>query len=155
MQERSLLWQAIGALVISLIVLGVVGGTVWFIHRVDVTLLGSSPPLPSGVQPLNAYILTIIVGLTTVVSGAVILVGIRQAKYFTRQFAWVVYVIVAAPLALVLLSRSLVSRPRRVGCSPRASPRACAPASCFRRPRVGTARASLYGYSAARVPARR
>ena len=104
MQERSLIWQAIGALLIILIVLGVVGGTVWFIHRVDVALLGSSPPLPSGVQPLNAYILTVIVAITTILSGAVILVGIRQAKYFTRQFAWVVYVIVGVPLALALFT---------------------------------------------------
>ena len=104
MQERSLVWQAIGALLISLIVLGTVGATVWFANRVDAVLLGSSPPLPSGVRPLNAYILTLLLALATVLAGAVTLVGIRQAKYFTRQFAWVVYVVVALPLAIVLLT---------------------------------------------------
>ena len=104
MQERSLVWQAIGALLISLIVLGTVGGTVWFAHRVDVTLLGSSPPLPAGVRPLNAYIITVILAFATILSGAVTLVGIRQAKYFTRQFAWIVYVAVAVPLIAALFT---------------------------------------------------
>lgn len=104
MQERTLFWQAVGALLISLIVLAVVGTTAWFTHRVDDVLLGSSPPLPSGITFLSSLILAVLAGLAAVVSGAVALIGIKQAKYFTRQFAWVVYVVVALPLTLVLLT---------------------------------------------------
>jgi hypothetical protein len=104
MEERTLFWQAVCALLISLIVLSVVGTTAWFMHRVDDVLLGSSPPLPSGVTFLTSLILALLAGLGAVLSGAVALVGIKQAKYFTRQFAWVVYVVVALPLALLLLT---------------------------------------------------
>jgi hypothetical protein len=104
MQERSLFWQGVGALLISLIVLTVVGTTAWFTHRVDNVLLGSSPPLPSGVNFLNSFILTVLSGLVAVLSGAVTLVGIKQAKYFTRQFAWLVYVVVSVPLIALLLT---------------------------------------------------
>jgi hypothetical protein len=104
MQERTLSWQAFGALLISLIVLVVLGATAWFMHRVDDVLLGSSAPLPSGITFLTSAILAVLAGLGAVLSGAVTLVGVKQAKYFTRQFAWVVYVVVALPLTLLLLT---------------------------------------------------
>jgi hypothetical protein len=104
MQERSLFWQSVGALLISITVLAVVAATAWFTHRVDNLLLGASPPLPSGVSFVNALILTVLAGLAAVVSGAVTLIGIKQAKYFTRQFAWLVYLAVALPLVALLLT---------------------------------------------------
>ena len=102
MQERTLFWQGVGALLISLIVLAVVGTTAWFTHRVDNVLLGASPPLPSGINFLNSMILTLLSGLAAVASGAITLIGIKQAKYFTRQFAWIVYLVVALPLVALL-----------------------------------------------------
>ena len=102
MQERSLLWQAVGALLISIVVLATVLFTVWFVYRVDVALAGSSPPLPSGLRPGSAYLLTGLTALLGVASGGVMLIGVRQAKYFTRQLAWVVYVVVAIPLVALL-----------------------------------------------------
>lgn len=102
MQERTLFWQGVGALLISLIVLAVVGTTAWFTHRVDNVLLGASPPLPSGINFINSLILTLLSGLAAVASGAITLIGIKQAKYFTRQFAWIVYLVVALPLVVLL-----------------------------------------------------
>ena len=104
MQERSLRWQAVAALGISLVVLTVVIVTSWFVFRVDGVLLGSSPPLPSGVQPLNAYILTILTAVLGLLSGGAVMVGVRQGKYFTRQFAWAIYAMVALPLFALLLA---------------------------------------------------
>ena len=103
MQERTLFWQGVGALLISLIVLTMVGTSAWFVHRVDNVLLGSSPPLPSGVNFINSLIMTLIAGVAAVGSGAITLIGIKQAKYFTRQFAWLVYLVVALPLIALLL----------------------------------------------------
>jgi hypothetical protein len=104
MQERSLLWQAVGALGISVVVLAVVLVTSWFVFRVDGVLLGSSPPLPSGVQPLNAYILTILTAVLGLLSGGAVMVGVRQGRYFTKQFAWVIYALVALPLIALLVT---------------------------------------------------
>ena len=104
MQERSLPWQATGALLISAIVLATVLVTAWFVNRVDDALMGSSPPLPSGLPPANAYLLTIATAVLGLLSGGVMIVGVRQAKYFTRQFAWVVYLIVGVPLVAPLFA---------------------------------------------------
>lgn len=104
MQERSLMWQAVGALGISLVVFAVVLVTSWFVFRVDGVLLGSSPPLPSGVQPLNAYILTILTAVLGLLSGGAVMIGVRQGRYFTRQFAWVIYALVALPLIALLVT---------------------------------------------------
>ena len=104
MQERTPFKQAISALLISAIVLATVLVTAWFVDRADGALLGSSPPLPSGLRPSSAYILTVATALLGLLSGGVTVVGVRQAKYFTRQFAWVVYVIVGLPLAALLFA---------------------------------------------------
>jgi hypothetical protein len=98
MQERSLKWQAVGALLISSVVLAVVLATAWFVDRADQALIGTSPPLPSGLPAGNAYLLTLLTAGLGILSGGVMIVGVRQAKYFTKQFAWLVYVAVGLPL---------------------------------------------------------
>lgn len=104
MQERNLYWQGVSALLISLIVLAVVATAAWFTHRVDSVLLGSSPPLQSGVTFFNSFMLTLLSAVAAIVSGATVLVGVKQAKYFTRQFAWLVYLAVAVPFVVLLLT---------------------------------------------------
>lgn len=102
MTERSTKWQAITALLISALVLVLLAATAWFAARVD-NALGHGP-LPSGITQTNAYIATLLVtGLALVAAGAT-LVGVRQAKYVTRQFAWLVYALVGVPLLLLLLA---------------------------------------------------
>ena len=101
MLERSPVSQALTAVLISVVVLLTVGATVWFVEFVDDAL--GHGPLPSGLDLRNGYILTIATALLGIAAGGVMIVGVRQAKYFTPQFAWLVYVIVLAPLLLVLL----------------------------------------------------
>ena len=102
MVERSPFKQAMSAVLISLIVLASVVVTSWFVAR-TADALGSGP-LPSGLHPRNAYILSLVTGLLTVAAGGITLLGVRQAKYFTPQFAWLVYVVVIAPLLLLLFT---------------------------------------------------
>jgi hypothetical protein len=98
------MWQAVGALGISFVVLTIVMVTSWFVFRADGVLLGSSAPLPSGVPPLNAYILTILTAFLGLLSGGSIMLGVRQGRYFTRQFAWVIYLLVGLPLIALLFT---------------------------------------------------
>ena len=102
MKERSPLWQTISALLISTIVLISVGFTMWFVDRADESLLGKSPPLPSGLRPSSAYLLTIIIAILGITSGGVVLLAIRQVRYFAPGYAWVVSVLVGLPLVALL-----------------------------------------------------
>ena len=102
MVERSPVKQAMSAVLISFIVLAVIAAATWFVTR-TVDALGTGP-LPSTLPARNAYILTIATGLLSVATGGVTLLGVRQAKFFTPQFAWLVYVIVSVPLVLLLLT---------------------------------------------------
>lgn len=101
MPERSPVGQAFYAGLVSIIVWAVVLLAAWFADRAD-GLLGHGP-LPSGLDTRNAYYATLIAGGLGLLSGGVMAVGVRQGKYFTRQFAWVIYLLVAAPLLLLLL----------------------------------------------------
>jgi hypothetical protein len=96
--------QALSALLIALAAWVVVGLSMWFVNRVDTLLLGSSPPLPAGVTFLNATILTLLSGLAAVASGAVTFLGTRQAKFFTKQFAWLAYILIVGPMLLLLIT---------------------------------------------------
>ena len=102
MKERSPLWQTIGALLISTIVLTSVGFTMWFVDRADESLLGKSPPLPSGLRPSSAYLLTIVTALLGIISGGVVLLAIRQTRYFAPGYVWLVTVLVGLPLVALL-----------------------------------------------------
>ena len=102
MVERSPVKQAMIAVLISFIVLAVIAAGTWFVTRTAEAL--GTGPLPSTLHPRNAYILTIATGLLSVATGGITLLGVRQAKFFTPQFAWLVYVIVAVPLVLLLVT---------------------------------------------------
>ena len=102
MAERSPVSQVLAAVLISALVLLTVGVTVWFVELVDDAL--GHGPLHSGLTPRNTYILTIATALLGMAAGGAMIVGVRQAKYFTPQFAWLVYVIVLVPLLLLLLT---------------------------------------------------
>ena len=102
MQERSPLFQAVSALLLAAVALIVVFLVMWFVNRVDDLMLGSSPPLPTGVTFVNSYVLTLLVGVRAIVAGAVTVIAAQQAKFFTRQFSWLVYVLVAGPLLAIL-----------------------------------------------------
>ena len=102
MVERSPVKQAMSAVLISFIVLGVIAAAAWFVTR-SAEALGTGP-LPSTLPPRNAYILTIATGLLSFAAGGITLLGVRQAKFFTPQFAWLVYLIVSVPLVLLLFT---------------------------------------------------
>ena len=102
MVERSPVKQAMSAVLISFIVLGVIAAAAWFVTR-SAEALGTGP-LPSTLPPRNAYILTIATGLLSFATGGITLLGVRQAKFFTPQFAWLVYLIVSVPLVLLLFT---------------------------------------------------
>ena len=101
MTDRSTKWQAIVALVISALVLALLIGTAWFAQNVD-NAFGHGP-LPSGISQGNAYIAWLLVTALALLAGGVTLVGVRQAKFVTREFAWLVYIFVGVPLVLLLL----------------------------------------------------
>ena len=101
MKERSPLWQTISALLISTIVLTSVGFTMWFVDWADGKLLGKDYPLESGIRGGNAYLLTILTAILGMISGGVVLLAIRQVRYFAPGYAWVVSVLVG--LSLVVL----------------------------------------------------
>lgn len=100
MPDRSPLSQAVNALLISAAVLAVTLLASWLANRVDDAL--GHGPLPSGIPPFNAFLLTLISGGLAFLAGGVMLLGARQAKYVSRQFAWLVYVIVALPLLALM-----------------------------------------------------
>jgi hypothetical protein len=74
----------------------------WFVDRADESLLGKSPPLPSGLRPSSAYLLTIVTAISGMISGGVVLLAIRQARYFAPGYAWVVALLVGLPLIALL-----------------------------------------------------
>ena len=99
-QERSPRAQAAIAIGISAIVLGLLALVLYFADRFD-NVLGHGP-LPSGISGLWAYLGTLLTGGLALLSAAVTLIGAKQAKYVTRQYAWLVYAIVGIPLAVLL-----------------------------------------------------
>ena len=74
----------------------------WFVDRADESLLGKSPPLPSGLRPSSAYLLTIVTALLGIISGGVVLLAIRQTRYFAPGYVWLVTVLVGLPLVALL-----------------------------------------------------
>ena len=102
MVERSPVKQAMSAVLISFIVLAVIAAATWFVTRTAEAL--GTGPLPSTLPPQNAYILSIATGLLGVATGGITLLGVRQAKFFTPQFAWLVYLIVGVPLVALLFT---------------------------------------------------
>ena len=102
MVERSPVKQAMSAVLISFIVLAVIAAAAWFVTRTAEAL--GTGPLPSTLPARNAYILTVATALLSAATGGVTLLGVRQAKYFTPQFAWLVYLIVSVPLVLLLFT---------------------------------------------------
>ncbi len=102
MIERTTTWQAIAAIVISGLVLGLLAATAFFAERVDHSL--GHGPLPSGLTPSNAYLATLLLTATAIVAGGATLAGVRQAKFVTKRFAWLVYALVGIPLLLLLLT---------------------------------------------------
>ncbi len=103
MVERSPVKQAMSAVLIAFIVLAVIAAAAWFVTR-SAEALGTGRLLISTLPPINAYIITIATGLLSFATGGVTVLGVRQAKYFTPQFAWLVYLIVAVPLVLLLFT---------------------------------------------------
>jgi hypothetical protein len=106
MTDRSPTQQLLYALAIALAVLLAVLVTGWLAFRMD-TAVGHGP-LPPSVPFRSAYVLALLLSVLGVVSSAGIIIGVRQAKYVTTQFAWLTYAIVGAPLlalALVPLQR--------------------------------------------------
>ena len=99
-RERSSWVQAIIAIGVSAVVLGLLALTLYFVDRFD-NVLGHGP-LPSGVSELWAYLGTLLTGGLALLSAAVTLIGVKQAKYATRQYAWLVYAVVGVPLAVLL-----------------------------------------------------
>ena len=74
----------------------------WFVDRADESLLGKSPPLPSGLRPSSAYLLTIVTAILGIISGGVVLLAIRQTRYFAPGYVWLVTVLVGLPLVALL-----------------------------------------------------
>ena len=100
MPERSPVWQAVRAVFISAIVLSVVLAAAWLIDMADGRL--GHGPLPSGIDPSAVRLFTLMIAGAGLAAGGVMLLGVRQAKYFTPKFAWIVYVLVGLPLIVLL-----------------------------------------------------
>ncbi|MBL75532.1 MAG: hypothetical protein CL763_01180 [Chloroflexi bacterium] len=101
MPEKTQSWQVLYAVLVSVIVWGIVLLASWFADRTD-GFLGHGP-LPSAFDSRNAYIASLLTSLFSLIAGGAILVGVRQSRYFTK-FAWLVYVIVALPMLLLIVS---------------------------------------------------
>ncbi|MBI67758.1 MAG: hypothetical protein CL777_03310 [Chloroflexi bacterium] len=99
MPEKTQSWQILYAILVSVIVWGVVLAATWFADRTD-GYLGHGP-LPSAFDPRNAYIASLLTSVFAILSGAVMIVGVRQSRYFSR-FAWLVYAFVALPMLCFL-----------------------------------------------------
>ena len=102
MSDRSPLWQAISAVLVAAVVWVTLMLAAWFADRTDFFL--GHGPLPSGFTTINAYIATLLTGVLGVLTGGATMIGVRQGKYFTPQFAWLIYALVAGPLLLILVS---------------------------------------------------
>ena len=101
MSERSAWVQALVSILIAIGVLFVVGLAIWVVQRVD-GVMGHGP-LPSGVDGRRGYVLTLIAGASSLTAGGLTVVGVRQAKYFALQFAWLTYLLVGGLLLAVML----------------------------------------------------
>jgi hypothetical protein len=102
MSDKSTIWQIVNALLIAIIVLALVGTASWFVQRADDAL--GHGPLPSGLAPTNAYVLTLVTAVLGLLTGGAVAIGMRQVKFITREFAWIVYVLVALPLLALLFT---------------------------------------------------
>ncbi len=74
----------------------------WFADRTGASL--GHGPLPSGIDSRDAYMASFISVALGCLTGGVMLVGVRQGKYFTRRFAWALYLLVAIPMIALLLT---------------------------------------------------
>lgn len=99
MPEKTQSWQILYAILVSVLVWAVILFAAWFADRTD-GYLGHGP-LPSAFNPRNAYIASIVTSLLALLSGAVMIIGVRQSRYFTR-FAWLVYALVALPMLVLI-----------------------------------------------------
>ncbi len=102
MTERSISWQVLYAVVMSSLVWGLALAAAWFADRTGSSL--GYGPLPSGLAASDAYLSTLISVVLGGLAGGFMLVGVRQGRYVTRRFAWVLYFLVALPMALLLLT---------------------------------------------------
>ena len=84
----------------SVILWAVVILATWFAERAD-NALGHGP-LPSGLDGLNAYLATLLVGFLGLLCGGVFILAVRGNVHFGRQYAWLPYVLVVLPLFLML-----------------------------------------------------
>jgi hypothetical protein len=101
MTDRTPTQQLLYALAISLAVLVLVLVTGWLAYRVDAAV--GHGPLPPSVPFRSAYVLALLLSVLGLLSGAGIIVGVRQAKYITTQFAWLAYAIVGLPLLVLAI----------------------------------------------------
>ena len=102
MTERSISWQVLYAVVVSALVWGLALAAAWFADRTGSSL--GHGPLPSGLAAGDAYLSTLISVVLGGLAGGFMLLGVRQGKYFTQRFAWVLYLLVALPMALLVLT---------------------------------------------------
>ena len=100
MNERSPLAQIVTISVISAVILAVVLVAMWFANSADDSL--GHGPLPTGMSSRSAYVATLLLGGLGVLSGGVVVAGVRQVRYVTRKFAWLAYAIVGGILLLIL-----------------------------------------------------
>ena len=102
MSERSTSWQALYVVLMSALIWGLALAAAWFADQTGSSL--GHGPLPSGLSPRNAYIATLVTVALGAGTGGAMLIGVRQAKYFTRRFAWLLYLLVAAPMLALLIT---------------------------------------------------
>ena len=101
MTQRSGVWQVVSAVVISVIVMLVLLGAIYYAYRADGTL--GHGPLPSSASSSTAYAITLVVALLAVLSAVVAYVGVTQTRALTGRFYWLPYVLVGVLLLLLLL----------------------------------------------------
>ena len=87
-------------LLFTIVVWSLVLLAAWFADNADDSL--GHGPLPTGITTVNAYFLTLLSGLTGLVVGGVMIVGVRGSAYYARRYSWLVYVLVVAPLVAIL-----------------------------------------------------
>jgi len=97
-QSPSSFRQAVIAVVFSAIVLALIAVTAWFAGYADDRF--GHGPLPSGLDWRRAYLATLLVGLSGVVCGAGVVMGMRAIKQYALTFAWLAYVVLTGALVL-------------------------------------------------------
>jgi hypothetical protein len=101
MNQRSAVRQVASAVVISVIVVLVLFGAIYYAYRADGAL--GHGPLPSSASSSTAYAITLVVAFFAVLSAVVAYVGVTQTRGLTGRFYWLPYILVGVLLLLVLL----------------------------------------------------